>query len=101
MHSILCYAGIFQYLDVVLYSAIFNDTPIEFAKSMYRLNIISNESYNTLIKLNLLKHSHKANILTNLLMEDISDPKTYGIFKNNLKNTHSYKKLYHQIDYIG
>ena len=79
----------------------FNDTPIEFAKSMYRLNIISNESYNNLIKLNLLKHSHKANILTNLLMEDISDPKTYRIFKNNLKNMHSYKKLYHQIDYIG
>ena len=86
---------------MVLYSAFLNDIPNEFAISMYHLNIISNDSYNTFKALKILDNRQKANFLTNLLMQSFRNPTKYDTFKISLKEMYSFQKLSHQIDFIG
>ena len=87
--------------------AILDIRSIKFARSMYELNVINKDIYETMTKiLIVLDHNHnyrkhKAHVLSKLLMEVISNPKGYNIFKESLKNINSLKPLYNQIKFVG
>ena len=74
----------------------------DFATTMYRLNVISKDTYETMRKVDIILSSNqKPTIISKLLMEDISNPKRFHIFKKNLKEIDSLQTLYHQINFVG
>ena len=84
-----------------MFWAIHEFQPIEFARTMYDLNVISKDIYETMIKLRTLDRLRTAFVLSKLLMEVINNPKGYGIFKESLKKKNSLKQLYHLIHFVG
>ena len=98
----LFFLGIYIYLDTHIFWDVINYTPIEFAKDMFHLNVISEDNYIIITKMEQLGLGpYEITALTSqLLMKDISDPKKYSIFKHSLKNV-SLERLYHKIDFVG
>ena len=85
-----------------MFYAIYQSGIIEFARSMYELNVINKDLYETMTILYIVLHRHMAaRILSKLMMEVINNPKGYNIFKESLKKKDSLKKLYHQINFVG
>ena len=81
---------------------IVNYVPIEFAKDMFNLNVISEDSLDIITKMEELGLGPNkiAIIMSKLLMNDISDSNKYSIFKNSLKEI-LLERLYHQIHFVG
>ena len=96
------FSGMYQYLDIHIILDILKYMPTEFAKDMFRFNVISKDSYDIITKMEEIGLGpHDITItMSKLLMKDISDPKKYSIFKNSLKEI-SLERLYHQIDFVG
>ena len=96
-----CCAGIFLYLDSVISKATSEDihSISYFVYSMYHVNGISKDTYDTMTKLKDNAEYYIPRILFRLLMDDISNRKIYHEFKKGLN--HSSESLYHQIEFIG
>ena len=92
---------------MIILWAIHQSGTIEFARSMYEFNVINKDIYETMTKLCIAldhtpdSYNYAADVLSKLLMEVISNPKGYNIFKESLKKNNSLKKLYHQINFVG
>ena len=81
-------------------SEVMTHIPIEFARTLYHLNILSKENYNTMTKMQALANQ-SVYMLTKLLMEDISNPEKYDIFKTHLRMRDSLERLHQQIYLVG
>ena len=74
---------------------------------MYELNVINKDIYEAMTKISIvLDHNddscyRSARVLSKILMEVISNPKGYIIFKESLKQKNSLKKLHNQINILG
>ena len=90
-----------MYLDRIIYWAINQSEPIEFARTMYDLNVISKDMYETMTKISILERPEPASFLSKLLMESINNPKGYQIFKESLKKKNSLNIVYNQINFVG
>ena len=81
-------------------SEVMTHIPIQFARTLYHLNVLSKENYNAMTKVQGLPIQN-VYMLTKLLMEDISNPEKYDIFKTHLRTTYSLKRLHQQIYLVG
>ena len=68
---------------------------------MYNHNVIRKESYVTMTKLEGVSSDDKASIMVRLLMEDVSNPIRYSLFKESLIKIKSLQILRYQIDLVG
>ena len=101
-HSNYCCAGILVYLDSIISLAFIKYTSIDvFVQSMYHLNAISKDTYDTMKKLENTTSHDQEHIFLRLLMDDNRNPERYRNFKQGLKKIDSYKTLYYQIEFIG
>ena len=101
-HSNYCCAGTLVYLDSILSMALKSYTSIDvFVQSMYHLNSISKDTYDTMKKLENTTPHNQERIFFRLLMDDNRNPERYRKFKEGLKKIDSYKTLYYQIELIG
>ena len=68
---------------------------------MYNSNVISFDSFHTMMKIEEFSPIVQASVMTDLLKEHIIEPLKYNIFKESLKQRVPLKTLYHKIDYVG
>ena len=74
---------------------------------MFKFNVINKDIYEAMTKISIvLDHNydscyHSSRVLSKILMEVISNPKGYIMFKESLKKNNSLKKLHHQIYILG
>ena len=107
MYSNYGFAETFVYLDTILTKAIVSSGTIKFARSMYEFNVINKDIYEAMTNISIVldhnydSYRHSARALSKILMEVISNPKGYIIFKESLKKKNSLKKLHHQINILG
>ena len=107
MYSNNGFVETFVYLDKILTKAIYRSGTIKFARSMYEFNVINKDIYEAMTKISIVldhnydAHHHSARVLSKILMEVISNPKGYIIFKESLKKKNSLIKLHHQINILG
>ena len=66
---------------------------------MYHSNIISKDSYDFMKNLKEMPEVIQTFIFMNILIEDISNPLKYKIFKESLKNNS--KMLHYKINFVG
>ena len=79
-----------------------DNTPIDdFVQSMYNLSAISEDTYDTMRKLENTTPHDQQRIFFRLLMDDNRNPIRYRNFKEGLKKINSYKSLYYQILFVG
>ena len=96
-----CFVDIFKYMKNHIMQKIHMYSPIGFAKSMYNLNVTRQESYDTMTKLEGILPVDQASIMVRLLMEDVSNPIRYSLFKESLKQIKSLERLRYQIELVG
>ena len=79
---------------------IYSYSTTTFAKYMYYFKVIRKESYDTMTKLVGVSSDDKAYIMVRLLMEDVTNPIRYSLFKESLIKL-SARRLWYQIELVG